>query len=444
MFARRAAWDLLPNALAARLAAHAAAGRPLLDLADANPTACGIDAPGLALRDVLRELAAGDALLRYAPDACGDAAARAAVAAHHAQSGGAAGPATGHAGPTADDVVLTAGTSEGYAHLFRLLADPGDVVHVPTPGYPLFAHLAELEGLEVRAYPLRPRRGPRGAEWRIDLDALAADLSPRSRAIVAIDPHSPTGARATDGERASLASIAEERGLALVVDEVFAAYPLAPVDAARAPSAFAARSASGDAAADGPLRFALSGASKLLGLPQAKVSWIVAAGPEVLRREAVERLAFIADAYLSVSPVVAHALPALLARGEELRAPIRARVRESEARLRAVAASHPALEVLAADAGWSAIVRVRAPGGDAIDEEALAIALLERDGVRVHPGFLFDLPSSDERGDACAHVVLSLLAPPDAIERGAGALARRASALATDPGRSSSERPAVA
>ena len=384
MFSRRAGWDLAPNELALRVASRRRRGLPLLDLSDANPTRHGL-APSAALGEALD----GGAALPYEPDPRGDPAARAAIAAYHGA-------------PLAPEhVVLTAGTSEGYAHLFRLLADPGDRVHLPTPGYPLFEHLAALEGLEIERYPLCPPP-PGAARWRIDLDALAAGLGPRSRAVVAIHPHNPTGSFVDPADWESLRAIGRERGLALVSDEVFADYGLA---GAGPPGALAG-------AAEGPLHCVLSGASKLLGLPQLKVAWIALAGPPALRDDALARLEFMADAFLAVSPLLARALPALLARRGEIQRRIRGRVAQNR---RALAAALRGIEhaaLVPAESGWSALLRVAGPR----DEEALVLDLLERTGVLAQPGFLFDLAPPG------AHLVLSLLLDPRDFARGVDAL----------------------
>jgi aspartate/methionine/tyrosine aminotransferase len=389
VFSRRASWDLTPNELSLRVAARRARGLRVLDLADANPTHCGL-APREALRDALAALAADPASARYQPDPRGEPAARAAIAAYH---GGRLAP---------EHVVLTAGTSEGYAHLFRLLADPGDRVHLPTPGYPLFEHLAALEGVEVERYPLRPP--PRGPRWRIDLDALAAGLGPRSRALLVIHPHNPTGSFVDPDDWAALRAIACERGLSIVSDEVFADYGF---DGPGPRGALA-----GDD--DGPLRFVLSGASKLLGLPQLKLAWIALAGPAALRDEALARLEFTADAYLSVSPLLARALPGLLARRGEVQRAIRERVAHNRARLEAALRGHERATLVPAEAGWAALLRV----AGSHDEEAIALGLLERSGVLVQPGFLFELGSDEP----CAHLVLSLLPEPADLAGGVAAL----------------------
>ena len=390
MFARRAAWDLEQNELSRRIAARRAAGRPILDLADANPTRCGLS-PSDALARALARAAADPATARYEPDPRGDLAARTAIAAYHGR------------GVAPEHVVLTAGTSEGYAHCFRLLADPGDRVHVPAPGYPLFEHLAALEGLDVAPYPLVAPEPPR-SRWRIDLDALAASLGPRSRAILAIDPHNPTGSFVDPDDWTSFAAIARERGLALLSDEVFA--DSACGDAAKPAGAL-------DGADAGPLRFVLSGASKVLALPQLKLAWIVVAGPAAARDEALARLEFLADAYLSVSPILQRALPDLFATRDDVRKRLRERVARNRAALVAVLAATSA-EALPAEAGWCAIVR--APDRD---ESEIALALLDRDGVVVQPGALFDLEHA-----GAAHWVVSLLPGPERFDRGVAAFAR--------------------
>ena len=391
LFSGRASWDLTPSPLAARVAAWRARGLPLLDLSDSNPTRCGL-APAAALRDALAELATDPASARYDPDPRGDPAARSAIAAYH---GGAL---------AAEHVVLTAGTSEGYAHLFRLVADPGDRVHLPTPGYGLFEHLAALEGVETERYPLRAPAERGGARWRIDLEALAAGLTPRSRALAVIHPHNPTGSFVDPDDFGALRALARERGLAIVSDEVFADYAL---DGARPPGALAG-------AEDGPLRFALSGASKLLALPQLKVAWIAVAGAAALRDEALARLEFAADAYLSISPLAARTLARLLPRRDEIQRPVRARIEGNRAWLAERIAGSTRVRLLPAEAGWSAVVRVEGEP----DEDALVLGLLERSGVLVQPGYLYDLGADDE---GCA-LVLSLLLEPRDFARGLDAL----------------------
>jgi aspartate/methionine/tyrosine aminotransferase len=152
----------------------------------------------------------------------------------------------------------------------------------------------------------------------------------------------------------------------------------------------------------------LSGASKPLALPQLKVAWLAVAGPPALRDEALARLEFVADAYLSVSPLLARTLPRLLAARPAIAAELGARVASNRAHL-AGAVQGGAWELLPAEAGWAAIVRSAAPA----DDEAYVLELLDRTGVLLQPGFVFDL---DPR-----HLVVSLLPEPDVFRRGVAA-----------------------
>jgi aspartate/methionine/tyrosine aminotransferase len=399
VFARRTSWEVIASPLAACAAERRQRGLPLLDLAESNPTRAGLLEPGAALARALAEVAADPASLRYEPDPRGDRLAREAIAAVHRAHGTEVDPA---------HVILTAGTSEGYAHLFRLLADPGDRVHLPSPGYGLFEHLAALEGVEAAPYPLLAPKT--GARWRVDQGALAAALAPRSRALLAIHPHNPTGARLDPDDLAAFRALGRERGLALLSDEVFAE--------STADGAFASALCG---AAEGPLHFVLSGASKLLGLPQLKVAWLVAAGPPRLRGEALARLEVLADAHLSVSPLLARALARLLPQRERLTHPLRERVAANRARLARLPAAG-GVTALAAEAGWSAIVRVRSR----LDDEALALRLCESAGVLVQPGSIFELAAEP----GAAQLVLSLLPERDVFERGLGALEALAATLA--------------
>lgn len=405
MFARRAGWDLTPNAIADRLARRRASGLPVLDLTESNPTRCGLGAPSQALGEALRRLAGDPRSLRYEPDPRGDADARRAVAAFHAAQGADLAP---------ESVVLTTGTSEGYAHLFRMLADPGDVVLVPTPGYPLFEILAGLESVEIGTYPLRFE----GGRWRLDVDALAAAAArPGVRAVLTVHPNNPTGALTSAAEAEALRSLCRERGLALVSDEVFAAHR----SAAAPPDAPQTLLPAADAETDGPLLFALSGASKLLALPQLKAAWIAVSGPRALRDEALARLELIADSYLSVSGLVQLALPELLEARDVIVGEVVDRVAASRSRLAAVAAACGQLELLPSEGGWAAILRLH--GAPPPDEDALVAALLDGPGVAIHPGWLFDVPPEDEEGRPVSHLVLSMLAEPAVVERGAAAIA---------------------
>ncbi len=364
MFSHRVPAGLEPNRITRELAERP----PSFDLTVSNPTLCGIPYPA----ELLRALGEPGGLV-YRPHPRGLAAARAAVAGEYVRHGVVVDPAR---------IVLTASTSEAYAFLFKLLADPGDAVLVPTPSYPLFEHLARVEGLEAVPYRLNPELG-----WRPDLHELASAPS-RVKAVVVVHPNNPTGSLVHPDDAAAIADLAATKGWALVADEVFLDYPHGGGPAA----------AFSFAGTDGTLAFTLGGLSKSVGLPQLKLAWIVASGPGGLVADALDRLEFIADTFLSVATPVQLALPALLRHGEAVRSAILDRCRSNLVALREASARVPAVAAEIPGGGWSAVLRLPA----FLAEEELVLELLRADGVAVHPGYYFDFP--DE-----GRLVLSLL-----------------------------------
>jgi alanine-synthesizing transaminase len=376
-----------PNPLTLAVRRARAAGRPLLDLTLTNPTRAGFDYP----LDLLHQLGSGKAL-RYDPDPCGLPAARRAIAADYFRRGANAHP---------DRIVLTASTSEAYAWCFKLLCRPvDDAVLIPAPSYPLFDHLTRLEG--VRSVPYRLEH--HGA-WVIDMETIDAAWSDEVRALLVVSPNNPTGSAVTRAELAELGERCAYHGAALIVDEVFADYPLggAPLAPLEMP---------GDC-----LAIRLGGLSKSAGLPQVKLAWMAIGGPDAIVRRAMEEIELIADTYLSVSTPVQVAAPSLIASGAHVRRQILERVRRNDGALRAAAASHVAIEVLQAEAGWSAVLRVPSTQ----PEEDIAIALLEEDDVLVHPGFFFDFATE-------CYLVLSLLPDSATFDEGVRRILERADA----------------
>jgi len=379
MFSTRLPAALAPNAITRARASLRARGITLIDLTETNPTAVGFTYPA----DLLASLAAADAL-RYAPDPLGIASAREAVAREYARSGSTI---------SADHVMLTASTSEAYALLFKLLCNPDDEVLVPQPSYPLFESLTTLEAVRARPYRLDSH-----GYWSIDRQSLIAAMTDRTRAILIVSPNNPTGSLLRRDDLEWLVEVAADRRIALISDEVFADYRLRPMGFSS--------SCLGEPRA---LTFTLGGLSKSAGLPQVKLGWVVVSGPKDLAEEALERLAIIGDAYLSVSTPVQLAAPALIASGAAVRSQIQARLETNLACLDRLVAAHPSVSLLAPEGGWSVVLRVPATES----EESLVLRLLNESHVVVHPGFFFDFDSE-------AYLVASLLPKPDEFETGIG------------------------
>lgn len=408
MFSSRAPAPRALNRLWQMHAQLKAGGVEVADLTESNPTRVGLRYPA----DLLASLVSPAALV-YEPASRGLPAARQAVAASlgrllgspASRSAAAAGGCAEAAGPTRPvdpgRVVLTASTSEAYACLFKLLCDPGDRVLVPQPSYPLLEHLARFEGVEPVAYPL-----VYDGAWAIDIEALRSAAGARTRTIVVVNPNNPTGSYLSRDDHCAVTALCRDRGLPIIVDEVFNRYPLDPLpDNARS-------------VLDSPsdvLTFVLGGLSKAVGLPQVKLGWMVVDGPDAEVDAALDALDILLDTYLSVSTPVQLASARLLAAGAGVAAQIRSRVRTNHGTLARLVAEHPAADLLRAEGGWYAVIKV--PATEA--EEALVLGLLEHDHVLVHPGYFFDFQRE-------AFLVTSLLPDPARFEPAVRRMLRRA------------------
>ena len=382
-FARRTSWNLTTNRYTEALAAHRRAGREVLDLTASNPTTIG-----LRYRDdeLLKVLAHGEALT-YNPTPQGLLAAREAVSTYYAAHGSPVSP---------DDLILTTSTSEAYSFLFRLLCDPGDTVLVPTPSYPLFDFLADLHDVKLEPYELVYDHG-----WQTDFHSAQAAIErarragSRCRAVLAVHPNNPTGSFVKPPGAEELNRICAANEMAIVADEVFLDYSLTKGP----PLTFSSNSS--------VLTFTLSGLSKISGLPQMKIAWIAANGPQPLLSDAMNRLEVIADTYLSMNAPVQWAVPVMLEERHGIQRQLLQRMVANLAQLDSQLASQKLCRRLQVEGGWYAVLRVPVAGPD----EELAIALLQETGVLVQPGHFYDFTSE-------GYLVISLITPGDEFAEG--------------------------
>ncbi len=377
MFSSRFHWNLEPNRLTQTLQNRRRANLPVFDLTQSNPTHAGLEYPP----EILQAFASPGALV-YEPAPAGLRGAREAVAQYHAAR---------QSKLETGRILLTASTSEAYAYLFKLLCNSGDRVLVPRPSYPLFEYLADMESVKVGQYSLSYH-----GEWGIDFDSLQAEITPETRALILVNPNNPTGSFLKLHELDALTRLAEEREIALISDEVFADYAFAP-DPARVATLIGTERC---------LSFSMSGLSKIAGLPQMKLGWIVVNGPEALRKEAMEKLEWIADTYLSVSAPVQHAAGSLLKAGEFVQRQIQQRTAGNLTVARTVLAGSAA-NILNVEGGWYITVQVPRTRS----EEDWTVGLLESEGVFVQPGYFFDFESE-------AFLVVSLLTKPEIFAEG--------------------------
>jgi len=381
MFSDRFNWDLSPNALSLILLDKRSRGETIFDLTQSNPTQAGLEYDA---DDILAALSQTEAMT-YEPDPRGLVKARRAIAQYYHDRGEYI---------DVDAVFLTASTSEAYSMIFKLLGNPGDEILVPRPGYPLISYLARFESLQPFSYPLLydDAKG-----WSIDLDVLQALITPKCKAIIVVNPNNPTGNYLKQQELAALDKICRHNRLALIVDEVFSDY-----HGAGAPQEVLTVVNRAQA-----LTLVLNGFSKMLGLPQVKLGWIVGGGDPDLAKAAQSRLEILLDFYLSVATPVQHAAARLLGRRQEIQRQILARIAANSRFLEEQIAQTSNCRMLVREGGWYAIIEIF----DAVSDENRILQLLERDHTLVHPGYLYEFHNE-------GIVVVSLLTPVETFRAG--------------------------
>ena len=380
-FARRTNWSQETNSLNKTLEDLARRQISVIDLTASNPTSCGFTYPkGM--------LSAFNSLenLHYQPDACGVSKAREAVAKYYTHQKLSLSPR---------DIVLTASTSEAYSFLMRLLVNPGEKVLIPSPSYPLFQFLLEINDVKFDYYSLSY-----DGQWHLDRQALERLMEGKPKAIILVNPNNPTGSYISRSDLNFLNELCHQHQVSIISDEVFFEYSFVSSDAV---------SCAGNQAA---LTFVLGGLSKTLGLPQMKCSWILASGPQGVLQESLARLEIIADTYLSVNTPVQNALSVWLEQAPEFQKQIMTRVQENRQWLSGHLNDHT--ELLSLQGGWVAILRIPAVKS----EEEWVLEFLKEDAVLVYPGYFFDFERE-------AYIVLSLLPSPCVFQEAAGRILKR-------------------
>jgi alanine-synthesizing transaminase len=355
-------------------------GRDFIDLTVSNPTDCGIVYPADEIMASLARLPS----LHYEPDPKGLSSARDAVATYYWLKG---------VRVDANDIILTASTSESYSMIFKLLCEPADEILVPVPSYPLFEFLAQLNDVIIKPYQLRY-----DGEWHIDMSSIEKGISKRTKAIIVVSPHNPTGTFLKESELTDISTRCAAPGISVIVDEVFADYAF---------NEHPGRVVS-TAGFSEVLTFTLNGISKLAGLPQMKLGWMAVSGPEGRKGEALSRLEIVGDTFLSVNTPVQVALPQFFEIGNSVRAGIRNRVSGNRLTLEQLGGRYSPWTLFGSEGGWNAIIQVpRTKTG-----EEWALSLLGDVGVYTHPGYFFEFQEDNV-------LVLSLLARPTEFREGA-------------------------
>jgi alanine-synthesizing transaminase len=312
----------------------------------------------------------------YKPDSFGQRLAREAVSEYYRDCGHDVRP---------DRILITPGTSLSYWYCFKLLADEGDEILCPCPSYPLFDYIALLSGVKLIPYRLRESRN-----WSLDIDQLEVCVSTRTRAIILISPHNPTGHVASYDEIAALTEVARRHDLAIISDEVFSEFlfrqqPLPrPVDCAA------------------PLIFTLNGFSKMFALPGIKFGWMAISGDPDKVRQSLRSLELMSDTFLPVNEIVQASAPEIFERGRDIRIEFARRIRECWDTAEIFLAHSGDCSYIKPDGGFYVTLQL-----GALDEERAAEAILRENHLLIHPGYFYDMEPN--------HLVLSFVQHPEMI-----------------------------
>jgi len=368
--------------LARRARELEAAGRTLVKLNIGNPGAFGFRAPAHLQEAVAGSIAAADPYTHQQ----GLPAAREAIAAFHRARG------TPNACP--ERVFIGNGVSELIDLSLRALLDPGDEVLLPAPDYPLWSAATILnDGVPVY-YDCRPEHG-----FLPDPAQIEARITPRTRAIVLINPNNPTGASYPRVLLERIAAIAARHGLLLMADEIYDSIvydgttfqPLAPL-AGEAPC------------------LSLGGLSKVHRACGWRVGWAVLSGDPIACGDFHHAMDLLGALRLCANVPGQFAIGAAL-HGEATIAPLCApggRLHEARRAVIEAAEASEHLSLVPPGAALYAFPRVVGPAARGFDDHRFALELLETEGVLVVPGSSFNVAWRD-------HFRVTLLPEPDVL-----------------------------
>lgn len=368
-----------------------ARGRPdFINLINTNFHEAGLAPDGTLMAELFADHYAGRGR-GFAPDPAGDPSLRTALTSLYP-------------GTEPSSFVVTASASESYQHIFRAACPPESTILLPRPGYPLFEEVAHRGGHPVEFYELDPLE-----RWEPDLDWISARITRPDAmdvgALVLISPNNPTGSVLSESALHTLAAACAGAGIPLILDEVFASFRYDRGAAHARP----------DQLYPDALSFTINGASKLLASPDLKVSWILVGGPAEKASAAVDSLATENDLFLNGSPANQRVAGRLLLEHPELAAQVVRETRKRRDLLLTLVQGYPEIAVHKPAGGIHLpLLLSRIPS---VDDERLAIRLLDEESLAVHPGYLYGLETTQA-------VITSFLPPPELLEEGMARLGR--------------------
>ncbi len=378
MFSNRTNWNLSPNRLTKLIEERRQQGDVILDLTESNPTKVGFD----FYDDTVLSQLQNKSNLIYEPDPKGLIDSRIAVSGYYKQKGVDVNP---------ENIVITSGSSEAYSFILKLIAEVDDEILVPVPSYPLLNIISQLNDVVLKNYRL-----VYDGEWHIDFASVESAITKKTKAILLIHPNNPTGSYVKKYEYKLLVEIAAKYNLAIISDEVFLDYAI--TESGERLESLASK--------NDVLTFTISGISKMLGLPQMKLGWIIVKGPHKYCVDALSRLEMIADTYLSVNIPAQNSLRYWLNQFHHIKSKILDRVRQNYFLLQQANKNNVASSVLFVEGGWNAIIKLPKIRTD----DEWVEYFLQNSNVLFQPGYFYDFAEE-------AHLVMSLIQNPEIVQK---------------------------
>ena len=287
----------------------------------------------------------------------------------------------GVAGVTAEEVFIGNGVSELIDLTLRALVNDGDEVLVPSPDYPLWTAATVLNGARAVHYPCRPENG-----FLPDPEEVEQLVTPRTRALVVINPNNPTGAVYPRSLLEALARVAERHRLVVFSDEIYDS--MTYEDAVHVPLATLVQDT---------LCGTFSGLSKVYRACGYRVGWVSFSGHRETADRYLESVELLAALRLCANVPGQWAVQTAIGGYQSIRDLVKpgGRLYDSRQAVIDAAAQSEFIDLVSPAGAMYAFPSVRTTSLPGFDDERFAYELLEHKHVLVAPGVSFNTPYTD-------------------------------------------------
>jgi len=356
--------------VAAEAARLEAEGHRILKLNIGNPATFGFDAPDVIVRDMIAALPFSQGY----SDSRGILPARRAIVTRYET-------VPGFPEFDVDDVYLGNGVSELITMTLQALLDEGDEVLIPAPDYPLWTAMTSLAGGTPVHYLCDEADG-----WNPSIEDLAAKITPRTKAIVVINPNNPTGAVYSPEVLKKIVDLARQHGLLLLADEI---YDRILYDDAQHTSLATL--------APDLLCLTFNGLSKTYRVAGYRSGWMVITGPKDHAKGFLEGINLLASTRLCPNVPTQHAIQVALGGYQSINDLILPGGRLLEQRDTVVRAldAIPGVDCVVPQGGLYAFPRLDPEVHEIHDDEKLVLDLLQSEKILLVQGTGFNWATPD-------------------------------------------------